>query len=402
MDNNLKSLLNKYQSGTISPTEKAELDEWYNKMATYNQLDLKDGELEGNLGEAWEVISANIGKSQKQNPLKIWRRFAGVAAAVAFMIFGFYLYKNQAGPRTVLYANDVPPGKLGATLTLANGKKIRLRDISNGIILKEAGIRLSKSANGELIYTVTGEAPAARLTNTLSTAKGETYMVILPDQSKVWLNAASSLTYSSVLNSKGQRRVQLDGEAYFEVSKDKLHPFIVTSKGQQIEVLGTHFNVKAYADEAATKSTLLEGSVKVSSIPDYRNGPVPEDTKSPLHDDTNGPGNRTAGMTSEKILKPGEQSLLTGNQIAITAADPELAVAWKNNKFMFESEPIQDIMKVLQRWYNVEIIYEGEAPAYKFGGSISKFENFSSVLSILESTDKVHFKITGRRVFVTK
>jgi len=307
--------------------------------------------------------------------IKLWQRMAAAVAVLACIAIGVYFFKASRHPELISgsqYANDIAPGKSGATLTLSNGKKIRLADAVNGEVAKEAGIVVKKTAVGQLVYEVQSSDAGPDKFNTLNTAKGETYMLILPDKSKVWLNAASSLTYVASLNDHGKRVVKLSGEAYFEVFKDKSHPFMVESNDQTVEVLGTHFNVHAYADEQLIKTTLLEGSVKVSE------------------------------KDNSKILVPGQEAVNTRDRIEINAADTELAVAWKNNKFVFMNQSIENVMKMVERWYDVEVVYQGEMPADKFRGSVSRFDNVSKVLQVLERTGSVHFKIEGRRIYVSR
>lgn len=248
--------------------------------------------------------------------------------------------------------------------------------MDNGELARQAGVKVTKSASGEIIYEITSAAKVENqggAINTLSTARGETYQLRLPDGSRVWLNAASSITYSANLLQHGKRKVRLQGEGYFEITKDKVHPFVVESKGQQVEVLGTHFNVKAYGDEPAMATTLLEGSVMVSQ----------------------------AGK--EVILKPGQQALNKDNAFAVAIVDMNETIAWKNGLFMFKGEKISEIMKKVQRWYDVEIVYnDGKVGALKFSGTISRYDHVSKLLDILETTGRVHFKIEGRRIIVTK
>ncbi|MDR6784856.1 transmembrane sensor [Pedobacter africanus] len=329
------------------------------------------------LNQSFAKITDAIDAKPQKRHINLWPSIAAVLALIAIGIY-FFKYRSNESPeqlqQSLAIVADIIPGKTGATLTLANGKKIRLADAANGQIASEAGIIVRKTTEGQLVYEMTANDQAGTSTaktNTLSTAKGETYMVTLPDKSRVWMNAASSLTYAAGLTGQ-ERRVKLEGEAYFEVAKDKAHPFIVESRGQKIEVLGTHFNVNAYADEEKVTTTLLEGSVKVS------------------------------GKAGSKILKPGHQSKLNENTISLTQVDTELATAWKNNKFLFENDDIRYIMRMIERWYDVEVIYTGEIPTERFGGGVSRFNNVSQVLKILESTGGAHFKIEGRKILVSK
>ncbi|MBE9601578.1 FecR family protein [Pedobacter sp. MC2016-24] len=315
----------------------------------------------------------------KNQKFKLWLKI-GIAAAIGLIIVStgiLFLSSNKLDNPTseVVYNSDISPGKQGATLTLANGKQVKLTEMQNGELGEENGVVITKTSNGQLFYEITStkvNEMGVATVNTLATAKGETYQVRLPDGSLVWLNAESSLTYPVKLIENGKRMVKLVGEGYFEVAKDKSHPFIVESTGQRVEVLGTHFNLNAYSDEKNVKTTLIEGSVKISS------------------------------NDMEAILRPGNQALNNGQLIKVKEVDTEMAVAWKNNNFTFERLPIDEIMRMVARWYNVDIVYTGSIPTEKFWGAVSRFENVSEVLNTLESTGKVNFKIDGRKIYVSR
>lgn len=323
------------------------------------------------------ILSANdTGKPAKQVVrVKLWFRMA-MAAAVVLIVSVIYLFSyHRVSPTddAKLTAQDVAPGKMGATLTLANGKKIELTNIPNGQLAKEAGVLISKSANGQLIYEIKNVGTETSGSNTLSTAKGETYQLHLPDGSVVWLNAASSLTYTTGLKAHGKRRVKLQGEGYFEIAKDKAHPFVVQTNGQEVEVLGTHFNVNAYADEAAVATTLLEGAVKVTS------------------------------KSNQLLLKPGEQALNNGKAIKVAKVDVENVIDWKQGDFYFEHVDFRSVMRKIGRWYDVEIIYDRSVPErITSNGLISRNNKLSAVLKSIEKSGQVHFKIDGKKVYVTE
>ncbi|WP_367864447.1 FecR family protein [Pedobacter sp. WC2423] len=311
----------------------------------------------------------------KNKILKLWLQIAAVAATLAIVCMGVYFFNYKSGKlraAATVVVQDAKPGDFGATLTLANGRKISLANASKGEIGREAGIIITKSGDGRLVYEINEKVSDPNASNTLSTARGETYQVRLPDGSLVYLNAASSLTYTASLIENGKRVVKLAGEGYFEVAKDKHHPFIVKTDKQEVEVLGTHFNISSYADDEVEKTTLLEGSVKLSA----------------------------SGIS--KILKPGQQAVLAGGKLQLNETDADLAVAWKNNEFVVESEHIETIMKMIERWYNVEVIYVGEKTRQRFSGSVSRFDKMSKVLEIVESTGEAHFEIRGRTVYVSK
>ncbi|MFT4092945.1 MAG: DUF4974 domain-containing protein, partial [Niabella sp.] len=312
--------------------------------------------------------------------VRLWPRIAaGIAAVITIAVCSFYMLKGRSAgsaqqPPVPVAAADIAPGKVGATLTLADGKKISLRETANGTIAKEGGIQILKTKDGQLVYEIKKNAPHAQLLNTLSTAPGETYCVVLPDQSKVWMNAASAITYTTTLLEKGLRKVKLKGEAYFEVAKDPAHPFIVETGAQLVEVLGTHFNINAYDDEEKTKTTLLEGSVKVT------------------------------GRESSATIKPGEQAALAGSgAISVKAVQTGDVVAWKNGFFSFDNENLEAVMRKIARWYNVKVEYDDPSVKQEtFYGSVSRFENISKVLKSLERTGVVIFQLNGNVVSVKK
>lgn len=313
--------------------------------------------------------------AERKNSFKLWPRFAGIAAAAAIIILGIYFTFNNKSKdaQSIAYVNDIAAGKVGATLTLANGKKIRLADAHKGELANEAGISISKTADGQVVYEIKGDRKTADKINTLTTGKGETYVLTLPDKSKVWINAASSLSYSASLYDHGLRKVKLQGEAYFEIFKDSGHPFVVQTDKQKIEVLGTHFNVNSYEDEPGIATTLMEGSVKIIS------------------------------GSSQKILKPGEQAINRAGAISVNKVDLETVTDWKKGDFNLDKVNFKVAMRKIARWYNVEVIYDTSiTDDMEAGGWVSRESNLSSVLKLIESSGLVRFKIEGRKVYVYK
>ncbi|SMC88805.1 FecR family protein [Pedobacter africanus] len=316
-----------------------------------------------------------IGKPELTR-VKLWPRIA-VAASIAFAIgVGSLLYinkDNRGNNQQTVQINDVDPGKMGATLTLASGKKIRLDDAVNGELTNEAGVSITKTKDGQLIYELKETGAEHNKFNTLSTSNGETYQVRLPDGSAVWLNAASSLTYSANLIKNGKRSVTLSGEAYFQVAKDKSHSFVVSTAGQQIEVLGTHFNVNAYPDEPITATTLVEGSVKVSS------------------------------GSHQKMLKPGYQAKNNGKDIRISKANIESVTDWKDGEFNLDETDFRVAMRKIARWYDVEVIYDKSVPEdIEAWGWIPRDSKLSSILKLIENSGQVKFRLEGKKVYVYK
>lgn len=367
----IKSLIEKYRDGTLSTGEKAILESWYNQRSADSPLNLTDEMLERNL----EKVSSRLPLKYAVRHERLWPRIAAVASIVVLMAAGlfYYQYRQSMQQVNLMVQQDIGPGGNKAYLTLADGKKISLTDVANGAIASQAGITITKTAEGQLIYSAGNHernGTATTVYNTIETPKGGQYRVQLPDGTAVWLNAQSSLRYPTSFQALDERRVELSGEGYFQVAKDKAHPFIVKSTGQIVKVLGTHFNINNYADESVARTTLLEGSVQ---------------------------------LNGQMILKPGQQAIIpVSGGISINKVDVDEAVAWKNNKFIFADENIESIMRKLERWYNVEVSYEGAPPNETFTASIDRFDHISKILDKLSYTNNVHFKIEGRRILVMK
>ncbi|SDL34082.1 FecR family protein [Pedobacter sp. ok626] len=325
------------------------------------------------LGDSFPVVGASDKGSAM---LSLWSRIAVAAAVFLVIAGGLWFYKHNTNQRLLMatHINDIPAGKTTATLTLANGKKIVLSEAMNGQLAEETGVSITKTADGKLVYKMRGKDNGETRYNTLTTRNGEQYQVILPDGTFAYLNAASSITFPTTFTHAKKREVTLDGEAYFEVAKDKKHPFIVKTNTQQVEVLGTHFNVKSYADESTVKTTLLEGSVKVV----FKN--------------------------QRAILKPGQQSLVNpgsnNENISIDYdADVTEAIAWKNGVFEFKNASIEELMLSAARWYDLNVIYEKNLPDLKISGRISRNVNFSGFINLLKFGG-VKFKIEGKNITV--
>lgn len=324
------------------------------------------------LGDSFPVVGASDKGSAM---LSLWSRIAVAAAVFLVIAGGLWFYKHNTNQRLLMAThNDIPAGKTTATLTLANGKKIVLSEAMNGQLAEETGVSITKTADGQLVYKMRGKDNGETRYNTLTTRNGEQYQVILPDGTFAYLNAASSITFPTTFTHAKKREVTLDGEAYFEVAKDKKHPFIVKTNTQQVEVLGTHFNVKSYADESIVKTTLLEGSVKVV----FKN--------------------------QRAILKPGQQSLVNpgsnNENISIDYdADVTEAIAWKNGIFEFKNASIEELMLSAARWYDLNVIYEKNLPDLKISGRISRNVNFSGFINLLKFGG-VKFKIEGKNITV--
>ncbi|GAA3972163.1 FecR family protein [Mucilaginibacter dorajii] len=279
----------------------------------------------------------------------------------------FTAIKKQNSSKPIL------PGKNTAILTLSNGTSIVLDDAKNGVLAKSGKTEIKKMKNGLIAYTGKDANAGAAALNTIATPRGGQYAVMLPDGTNVWLNSQSSLTYPVAFNGQ-ERNVTLKGEAYFEVAKNKKHPFIVHTDNVKVKVLGTHFNVAAYTDDDEVKTTLLEGSVNLSK------------------------------GTSSAMLVPGQQGIVTatGDNIITKTVNVNQAIAWKMGYFLFRENSIRDIMKQMARWYDVEVEYKGTPTSKTFGGTYAKDKDINELLNGLELTGLVHFKIDGRRIIVMK
>lgn len=313
------------------------------------------------------------------SPVRRWVRRVMAAAAVILLLVGAERLWRSSDSRNAATAPIVivPPGGNKAVLTLANGQRIILDSAATGILADQGNTRVQKLGDGKLAYEAGKEGgrpekgAAAPLYNTLTTPRGGQFQLTLPDGTKVWLNAASSLTYPTAFTDS--RTVELTGEAYFEVVHDKKRPFTVKAGGQTIQDIGTHFNVNAYTDEPAQVTTLLEGAVTVDGRP----------------------------------LRPGEKATISGataiggGNVQVTQGNPEQAVAWKNGLFYFTDAGLQTVMRQLSRWYNVDVSYEGNIPARQFTGMIGRSLTLDQVLKGL-AKENVHYRIEeGNRLIIT-
>jgi transmembrane sensor len=359
MDNQkIKELLQKYETGNCTGEEVALLETWYLNWEPDDQIILPDSFVEHSVNKVWTRLQ----KVSKPTPIiKMWPRIAAAAILLFAVSIGSYVYLTKNKPLQVSYSNDITPGSDRAILTLANGRKISLTDAKVGSLAQQSGIH-----NSDKSFT----NDTSTSYNKIEIPYGGQYQVNLPDGTKVWLNAGSSLRYPTRFSVK-ERKVELTGEGYFEVAKNKALPFRVLTDKQVVEVLGTHFNVKAYIDEPTVKTTLLEGSVKVT--------------------------HNKSGVT--RLLMPGQQSVLANEDLKISEADTEEAVAWKNGLFLFNDQNLDEIMLQVSRWYGVTVVFSDSSLKKQFfAGSISRFKNISQLLEVLESTGSVHFKIDGRRI----
>lgn len=306
--------------------------------------------------------------------------FLRAAAAVIVLLFGIGIYyivgKNTTQKITrddhvqSQLVNDVSPGHNGAILTLSNGQQITLDSTGNGILASQGNTTIVKQ-QGKIVYDEQNTPGNQVLYNTMTTPRGRQYALVLADGTKVWLNASSSITYPTAFTGN-ERKVMISGEVYFEVTKNASKPFKVEVGKMEVTVLGTHFNINAYDDEPDTKTTLLEGAVFV------------------------------AKENNNVSLKPGQEAVYNHEirSFNVVAANGEAALAWKNGFFEFHTEGIESIMRQLSRWYDIEVIYQGDMLGKNFSGVISQNTNLSQVLKMLQLTGELHFRIEGKKVIV--
>lgn len=377
-DPNISELLEKYNAGTITGEELVLLESWYLQWQP-ESLEVSQEELLAAKEEVWNAIGTT-GKVVRS------RSWQAIAVAASFLLLlsaaSYYLWRHPAkdhAPLRVVAINPTPevkPGGNKALLILSNGRQISLTDAENGKVADQGTIAVNKPANGQLVYGATsaGSTSDEMIYNTLSTPRGGQYHLILSDGTKVWLNAASSITYP-VAFTRGERKVVVQGEVYFEVAQNEQLPFRVSTGNQEVIVLGTHFNVNGYADDAAISTTLLAGSVRIRNI--------------------------ISGQSS--LLAPGQQSRILKNDAAISIkkVNPEDAISWKNGYFLFDNQDIKTIMKMMSRWYDVDIEYNNYNSQERFGGTFSRSSDMSEILRNLEQLGHVRFRVQGRKITIT-
>ncbi|WP_183574915.1 FecR family protein [Mucilaginibacter sp. X5P1] len=367
-------LKKKYLNGTASPDEIQLLEQYYDLFA--DEVNAIDEMTESEIAELEEYLKENITKriiAKEKSVVPFYKRnLIRAAAILVFFLTGIWLLYNRQSQQVANnkpITHDLAPGGNKAILTLSNGAKVVLSNVKNGDLATQAGAQVIKH-DSLLSYKATDAKISQVSYNTITTPNGGQFQMVLADGTKVWLNAASSLKFPTEFIGK-DRTVELTGEAYFEVAKNKNKPFNVKTATQTVQVLGTHFNINSYNDEAAVKTTLLEGSVKVFSA-------------------------------AETILiSPGQQAILRNNEPFLVRNDLDIdeVIAWKNGMFQFNDADIQTIMRQISRWYDIDVEFKGPIPNYTYHGKISRNSNASEVLKIL-GLSGINFTIEGRRIIV--
>lgn len=369
-----EELLEKYLQGKCTPEEAALIEAAYELFIEQNPVDPSFETLDDMEANTWRRIS-----DRTRSPRKLYPYIYAAALLLALGVSLYFFNYRQIGQEQNHLGQvlqDIAPGGNKAVLILADGRQVEVGDAS-GSISTQGGSIVSQSNDSTLVYIPTDGKPKSdkALYNTLVTPRGGQFSIQLPDGSRVWLNAASELKYPADFTGMQDRRVELSGEAYFEVAKDHKRPFIVVTPTQQVTVLGTHFNINSYRDEKAIVTTLLEGSVSILTP-----------------------------NSSPKILIPGQQAKEHEGKMEILPADRN-ATAWKDGKISLDGD-LQRIMRQVSRWYDVEVSYEGNIPHKEFSGAIFRNTSLAQLLDILKMSGKLNFKIeqdgTGKKILTVK
>ncbi|MBX2921450.1 MAG: FecR domain-containing protein [Chitinophagaceae bacterium] len=397
--NTIGLLLYKHLQGTLTDEEAQLLEEW-RRASEDNALLMEEIDNEEMLTKRLEQFHPDNKKAVRDKILQrilaarhehpaVRRlpslRWVAAASIVLALVAGTYFWWQPDGKarqaETVSTLEDVEaPQFVRAVITLADGSTVSLDSVANGSVAVQGNINIVKDADGKLSYQPSASAKGKEqeeIYNTLHNPRGSKVIdIALADGSRVWLNVGSSLTYPVAFVGK-ERKVSITGEAYFEVARNATKPFIVDRGEMSVQVLGTHFNVNAYEDEADIRVTLLEGSVKIS---DTRNA-------------------------ASGIIKPGEQAVFSqakdGEQIRVTDdVNVEEVIAWTNGMFHFAGASVAYIMRQIQRWYDVEVEYMGDVSSVNLSGIVSRKKNITNLLGALEATGKIVFKLEGRKVIV--
>ncbi|HVY76228.1 MAG TPA: FecR domain-containing protein [Puia sp.] len=392
--NQLAALFRKYLDDNISPEEFSQLYELINSrdyspealddllQQTFSNAAPADGITDYNRHEILDSLMARIAvKEETAMPVRkvipIHRRRWVAAAAIAILLAGgFYLvHRKQPAPASLIAGEkrwqqfDLPPGKSGAILTLSNGKQILLDSVRNGNLENQGSARLVKGTD-MISYEAEQHSREQVVYNSMSTPRGRQYQMILADGSRVWLNAASSIRFPTSFPGN-ERRVEVTGEAYFEIAPDKQKPFIVQTGQTEVQVLGTHFDLMAYDDENHISATLIEGAVKVKS------------------------------GSQEQVLSPGQQGSIeksTGN-LSVMDVETDPVIAWTQERLALTNADFGGLMRQISRWYDVDIVFDGKVPDLQIGGFIHKDVYLSTVMEFL-GRNGLHYRMEGRKIII--
>jgi transmembrane sensor len=365
-ESQLRDLLYKFDQGTCTPEEEQLLMQWAKEQES-TDIYWTAKQRSKFYTEQARAVSHGTGIKLRRTSIN---RIPWIAAASVLLLIvaGYFVfnYSTTAQQQPVTAQQIIMPGNNRATLTLSDGSIITLDDKNQGVVASEGPSEIIKSEDGKIAYQLRNTAIQKLVMNTMTTPRGGQYQLTLPDGTDVWLNAESSISFPAAFT-ENTRTVIISGEAYLDIKKDKSKPFIVNTKKQKIEVLGTAFNINNYDDENTAKTTLVEGAIKINTA----------------------------------VLKPGEQMQTNNNTgaTAIKPVDTDLVISWKNGQFNFSGASIETIMRQLSRWYDVAVEYKGKVPERRFGGKISRDLNLEEVISILNFND-IKAKLNGRKIII--
>jgi ferric-dicitrate binding protein FerR (iron transport regulator) len=418
-------LMFKYLRDELSPEESLELNEW-----RFHSPENEDTFLKATDPETIREEISDMYRSRELVLQKIKERYPHLVpdsskssrsrtlwiisiAAILLIVFSFGWYflghrlprNTNENSKLLSVAKDIKPGGNHAILTIANGFSILLDSMQNGEVTKDGSSSILKEKSGQIVYSNDATARANEVRyNRLQTPRGGQYILVLSDGTKVWLNAATSIRYP-VSFPGNERKVELDGEAYFEVAKNSNAPFKVITPSMEVEVLGTQFNVMAYNDEPIVATTLLEGRVKISK------------GNLNLEENNSEKSLNRSNKKNEIVLQPGEQAqivpVIANGDKVLKGSEPDLhsikvvksvdvnsIVAWKNGNTSFEHASIQEIMRAISRWYDVEVIFQGNIPDKKYVGGLPRNTELGDLLNVLGQSG-VHFTVDGRKITIT-
>lgn len=374
-----KLLIQKYQNGELTGKQKELLDQWFDELGKTDASSWTPAQLKALESKTLNQIQENTFRiNPRRQSLRRWLPYA--AALLVFTISGIAYYtesihKAMQSQSPTAVKQDITPGGNRATLTLADGRIVNLSETQSGIVIGEKITYTDGNSVLDNENSYESRAFDASSSLSLSTPKGGTYHVILADGTTIWLNSASTLRYPPRFGND-KRIVELEGEAYFEVAASLPsvpRPFFVKTKAQTVEVLGTHFNIAAYGDEEETKTTLVEGAVQIVNLK----------------------------TNSVNRLKPGEQGIVSDTKTKVRNVNPEMVVAWKSGIFHFEDTPFEQMMKQIDRWYDIEVSYQGQIPSELFTGKMSRKVNLQVFVNFLKDSG-IQSHIEGRRLIVDK
>lgn len=422
----ISKLIYSYLEESLSPEQSSTLDAWLNEnqqnrlffnkiiqqeyihQGMVNQLKIDQNEQ-----ALFDKVLAGINGKKEQKavrtptPRMAFYRHWWVAASVLFiLISGAYVWLQRhqdqvAANNSNRFTTDISAGKDGAILTLADGSQIVLDSLKNGVVATQNGAAIVLK-NGQLTYAPASIQTTAIAYNTITTPKGRQFQLTLPDGTRIWLNAASSIKYPTNFTEK-ERKITITGEAYLEVIKNTQQPFFVNINDlATVQVLGTSFNINAYENEPSINTTLIEGSVRVDDwIPEGALRRGYDRSFASAQDDKELREGKKPLANKSVILQPGEQAQIAEKIKVIKDANIEKVTSWRNNAFNFTATSFAEVMRQIERWYDIEVVYENGIPNIQLGGKASRTLSLSGILSVLSDLE-VSFRLeAGRKLVIS-